>query len=63
MGPFLKSNNKTSKIMLNLLIALTPIVLFTTYKNGYIPYSKGYTALFGLLYPLIFILIGAITSF
>lgn len=63
MGPFIKSNNKTSKIMIRLLIALTPIILFAIYKNGYIPYSKGYVGIYGLLYPLIFILVGALTSF
>lgn len=63
MGPFLKSKNKTDKIMTNLLISLIPIIIFSVYKNGYIPYSHGKTNLFGLIYPLIFIVIGALTSF
>lgn len=63
MGPFLKNDNKTSKIMLHLMIALTPIILFGVYKNGYIPYSHGRTDLFGMIYPLLFILIGAFTTF
>ena len=63
MGPFLKSDNKTSKIMVHLIIALTPIILFGVYKNGYIPYSNGKTDLFGLIYPLLFIIIGSLTTF
>jgi len=63
MGPFLKSNNKTDKIMRNLLISLLPIIIFTTYKNGYIPFANNKINLFGLFYPLIFIVIGIITSF
>lgn len=62
-GPFIKSNNKTSIIMRHLLIALLPIILFSVYKNGYIPYSHGKTDMFGLFYPLIFILIGVVTTF
>lgn len=63
MGPYIKSNNKTSKIMIHLMIALIPIIIFSVYKNGYIPYSKGYVGFGGLLYPLFFILIGSLTSF
>jgi len=63
MGPFLKSDNKTSKIMLHLMIALMPIILFGVYKDGYIPYSNGKTDLFGLIYPLLFIIIGSLTTF
>ena len=36
MGPYIKSGNKTSKVMRNLLIALLPIIVFSIYKNGYI---------------------------
>ena len=42
-GPFLKSKNKTSKMMLHLFIALLPIIIFSFYKNGIIPYQKGLT--------------------
>lgn len=62
-GPFLKSKDNTKKIMLNLLIALLPIVLFAIYKNGYIPFKEGKTNVFGLLYPLIFILVGTLSTF
>lgn len=62
-GPFLKSNNGTRKIMRNLFIALLPIIIFAVYKNGIIPYINGKTDLFGLCYPLLFILIPTITTF
>ena len=57
MGPFIKDNNTTKKMMNHLLIALTPIILFAFIKNGLLPYKKGYTNLFGMFYPIIFILI------
>lgn len=61
-GPFLKSNNTSRKIMTNLLISLLPIILFAIYKNGIIPYINKEEDLFGLFYPLIFILIPVITT-
>ncbi len=63
MGPFIKSSNKTSRMMFNLLIALTPIILFTVYKHGYIPYTHGQVDVFGIFYPLLFVLIGSLTTF
>lgn len=63
MGPFIKSENKTTKIMKHLLIALTPIIIFAFIKNGIIPYWKGYTNIIGLFYPLIFILISTLATF
>ena len=48
MGPFLKSENKTNKMMFHLLISILPIVLFAIYKNGYIPYSHNKTNIIGL---------------
>lgn len=62
MGPFIKSKNKTSKIMINLLVALLPIILFTFYKNGYLLYKNGYTNFLGMFYPLLFILVGVLSS-
>lgn len=62
-GTFVKSNNHANKIMKNLLVALLPIILFTIYKNGINPYINGNTNIFGLFYPLIFILIPTIISF
>lgn len=63
MGPYIKSKNKVSKTMIHVLIALTPIILFTIYKNGYIPYAHNKVGIIGLIYPLLFILVGAFTSF
>lgn len=63
MGPFVKSNMKTDKIMINLIIALIPIIIFAIYKNGYIPFANRNTDVLGLIYPLLFVVIGALTSF
>ncbi len=63
MGPFIRIKNTTTKMMLNVVIALLPIILFSFYKNGIVPYQKGYTDVVGMLYPLIFILTGALTTF
>lgn len=63
VGPFEKSNQTTSKMMLHLFIALLPIIIFNFYKNGIIPYNYGKVDVFGMFYPLMFILIPTITSF
>ena len=63
MGPFIKSKNSTDKIMNSLLIALLPIIIFTFYKNGIIPFVNEKTDIIGLFYPLIFILVGLISTF
>lgn len=63
MGPFIKSEKDTNDIMKHLLIALIPIILFAYIKNGLIPFVKGYTNIFGLFYPLIFILIATLSTF
>lgn len=62
-GPFIRSDNTTNKVMKNLLISLLPVILFSIYKNGYIPYYKNYIDTFHIFYPLIFILIGGISSY
>ena len=63
MGPFIKSKNNTTKMMINVIIALLPIILFSFYKNGIALYQKGYTDFIGMFYPLIFIFIGAFATF
>lgn len=63
MGPFIRIKNTTTKMMVNVIIALIPIILFSFYKNGIVPYQKGYTDIFGMLYPLIFILIATLSTF
>lgn len=49
--------------MLHLLVALLPIIIFTVYKNGYIPYSHGLISFIEMFNPLLTIFIGALTSF
>ena len=63
MGPFLRSKNSTNKIMLHLLVALLPIIVFTIYKNGYVPYSHGLISFMEMFNPLLNIFIGALSSF
>jgi len=57
------SDNSTPRMMKHLLIALMPIILFAIFKNGFIPYFKGYGTFFDAIYPLIFILISVASSF
>lgn len=63
VGPFIKSKNKTSKMMMNVLIALVPILLFGFYKNGIIPYINGKVNIIGMLYPLIFVILGGVFTY
>ncbi len=60
-GPYLRENQKASVIMNHLMLALIPIIIFTTYKNGYLPYREGYYDFIMIFYPLFFIAIAAIT--
>jgi len=62
-GPFIHSENKTNKMMKNLFISLVPIILFSFYKNGIIPYINNKISLFEMFYPLIFITIGIVSSY
>lgn len=62
-GPFLSSKNKTSKMMLHLFIALLPIIIFSFYKNGIIPYKNELTDIKGLFLPLMVIILPSLTSF
>ena len=61
MGPFIKSNTNVKKMIMHTINALIPIIIFSFIKNGIIPYTKGYTNLTGLFYPIIFILIPTIS--
>ena len=63
MGTFLKTDNKTTKMMIRILIALIPIIIFSIYRNGYLHYKSMNTSLFTIIYPLIFILIGGFVCF
>lgn len=55
MGPFIKSNNNTKKMMVNVVISLLPIIIFGTIKCSIHGMS--------FLYPLLFIFIAVISSF
>ncbi|MCR5564711.1 MAG: RnfABCDGE type electron transport complex subunit D [Gammaproteobacteria bacterium] len=66
-GPYLRSadENKrtTSKIMLDVCIALLPVILLTIYKNVIKVFISGtYTSVYQALYPLLLIIIGPIFS-
>lgn len=61
-GPHLKDNDHTTKIMKRLMIALLPIVIFAFYKNGVIPYQKGYISFYQLFRPLLIITLASFTS-
>jgi len=61
-GPYIKSKNTTNKMMSNLIISLIPIILFSFYKNGIIPYYHNKTNLLGMFYPIIIILITTIST-
>ena len=61
-GTHIKSNQSTEKMMRHLLIALLPIIIFSFYKNGIIPYLNSNTDLLGLFRPLLLIIVAALTS-
>lgn len=63
IGPFCTSKNKTSSMMYHVLCALLPIVLFSFYKNGIVPYQNHKVGLFGLFYPLFFMAIPPIVTY
>lgn len=63
MGPFIKTKNNTTKMMLRVVIALIPIILFSFYKNGILPYIKGYVDIFDMFKPLIIILVATFSTF
>ncbi len=56
----IKSNNSIKKISLIYIISLIPLIIYGFYKNGIYLYMKKYVGIFGLLKPIIFLLIGAI---
>lgn len=61
-GPFLKSKNRTSSMMRDVFIALLPIILFTFYKNGIVPYIHHKTNSIAIFYPLVFLFLTTSTS-
>jgi electron transport complex protein RnfD len=61
-GPHLKDKDRTSKIMGRLFIALIPIMLFSIYKNGILPYTNGDTDFYGAIKPILMFILGIGTS-
>lgn len=61
-GPHLKDIDHTHKIMRRLSIVLFTIALFAIYKNGVLPFSEGYTNFYGLIKPLLMIVLASLTS-
>ncbi|MBN2540744.1 MAG: RnfABCDGE type electron transport complex subunit D [Bacilli bacterium] len=65
-APYLRmadqDNKGTGIIMRDFLIGLMPVILFAWYKNGIAVFMDGNTTFFGMLYPLFFILAGAVSS-
>ena len=53
MGPYIKSDNSTNKMMSRVIIALFPIILFSFYKNGILCYDG--ENIYTLFKPLIVI--------
>lgn len=62
-GPHIKSDDSTSKMMIRLLIALTPIVCFAIFKNSIIVYYYTDATILETLHPVFMILVSIFTSF
>ncbi len=62
-APFLRmsdaKNQGTTIIMRDFIISLIPVILFAWYKNGIIVYIHKDTDIWGMLYPLFFIIVSA----
>lgn len=62
-GPFIRDKDSTHKIMNRVLLALTPIILFSFFKNGVLPFAKDKIGTLEALKPLLMILVSIIGSF
>ncbi len=63
IAPFIKDGNSNAKIARNYLIALIPLIIYSFYINGYVPYSNGEISVGNLFYPLIFVFVPVIVCF
>ena len=61
-GPFVKTDQNTRKISFQVFFVLLFLCVFAIIKNGAIPYFSGKVEVNGLLFPILFILTGVITS-
>lgn len=62
MTTFMKDKNTTTKMMFHVIIALIPIIVFSFYKNGVMPYLKGFANAYEMFYPIIFIAISTLST-
>lgn len=64
--PFIrKANSKTygtEVMMRDFVISLLPLIIFAWVKNGLLPFIDGNIGIFQMLYPLIFVAIGGLTT-
>lgn len=65
-APFLRATDEkdygTKVMMIDFLIAMVPVILFAWYKNGIKVFIDGNITFIEMLYPLFFILMGAVIS-
>ena len=61
MSIFIKDDNSKNKITKNLLICLIPLIIFSIYKNGYLPFKEDKISMFQLLYPLILVIVSILS--
>lgn len=63
MSTFIKDKNTTTKMKFHILISLMPIIVFCFYKNGVMPYLKGFASFYEMFYPIIFLMISSLSTF
>ncbi len=65
-APYLRSSDhgrSTHTVMRDLLIGLSPVILFSIFKNVIMVFIKGgYTSVLQAIYPLITLIVGPLTS-
>ena len=65
-GPYLRSVDEkrisTERMMIDVIIALAPIILFGWIFYGIIPFAKGYINFYGMIKPFLNVLVGAASS-
>ena len=61
MGPYIKSKKSINTSIINIIISLIPIIIYSIIKIGIIPYTKGDKNV--LFYPLLIILITTICMY
>lgn len=63
VGPYIKSDNSTQKMMIRLLISLSIIVCFVVFKNIIMGYYYSTESFVSLLNPIYMILTGVVVSY